>query len=64
MHNGPLTDVQRCWVVLLSCAPGSALGGLSALCFDGFEGFSPERTQVVLPEGADRPRHAAVESHW
>jgi len=66
LHNGPLTDVQRVWVALLSCAPGSALGGLTALIQDGLEGFAPpSKPQVVLPEGAARPvRYVDVAPHW
>jgi len=64
MHNGPLTAAQRPWTALLSCAPGAALGGLTALEFDGFEGFLDEVPTVVLPGGADRPTYQAVHVHW
>jgi len=64
MHNGPLTAAQRAWTALLSCAPGAALGGLTALEFDGFEGFLDEVPTVVLPGGADRPTYQAVHVHW
>jgi hypothetical protein len=64
MHNGPLTAAQRAWTALLSCAPGAALGGLTALEFDGFEGFLDEVPTVVLPNGADRPTYQAVHVHW
>lgn len=65
MHNGPLTHDQRLWVALLACARGSALGGLTGLNQDGLEGFaSPPKPQVVLPEGATRPRYRDVVPHW
>jgi hypothetical protein len=64
-HNGPITDLQRVWVALLACAPGSALGGLTALTQDGLEGFVlPSKPQVILPEGATRPRYGDVAPHW
>lgn len=65
-HNGPLTGTERSWVALLCCPPGSALAGLTALAFDGFEGFDTrsERRQVVLPEGALRPSSQLVTPYW
>lgn len=63
-HNGPLTDYERERVALAVCAPGSALAGLTALRLDGFEGFAPPATHVVLPEGADRPNQRGLVTHW
>lgn len=64
-HNGPLTADQRLAAALLSCAPGAAIAGLTALCIDGFEGFStPPAIQVVLPEGAAHPESPIVVPHW
>ncbi len=64
MHNGPLSDVQRTWAGLLSCPPGSALAGLTALRFDDFEGFDEPLDQVVVPEGNRRLRISGVQLHW
>lgn len=55
VHNGPLTESQRAWVALLGCPRGAALGGFTALGFDGFTGFEAERPTVVIPHDADRP---------
>jgi very-short-patch-repair endonuclease len=64
-HNGPLTAEQRLAVALLTCAPGSAIAGLSALTLDGFEGFAlGPGIQVVLPEGAAHPESSLVVPHW
>lgn len=63
-HNGPLTVDQRSWVALLSCPLRSALGGLTALRFDGFKGFEPHAEYVVLPEGARRPTSADLVPHF
>lgn len=64
LHNGPLTPAQRDWVALLTCPEGSALGGLTALSYDGFAGFDPEHPVVVLPDGASRPGHEDIVPHW
>jgi len=67
LHNGPLTSRQQAWVALLTSARGAALGGLTALYFDDFEGFgrsSIEMYDVVLPYGPTRPRSAIVQPHW
>jgi hypothetical protein len=64
MHNGPLTDAQRSWLALLSCPPGSALGGLTSLAMDGLEGFVETERYVVLPEGARRPHREGLVPHW
>jgi hypothetical protein len=65
-HNGPLTTIQEMWVALLVSAPGSALGGVSALSLDRFEGFATPSGahHVVLPEGAARPSSSLVVPHW
>lgn len=59
-HNGELSDRQRARVALFACPPPAALGGRTALEFDGFEGFQEEGITVVLPEGAARPSYADV----
>lgn len=64
LHNGPLTERQQSWVALLACPPGSALGGLSGLGFDGLEGFTSTTEQVVVPEGNRRLQLPGVELHW
>ena len=64
MHNGPLTDFQRAWVALLSCPPGSALGGLTALAHEGLEGFAHPVPYVVMPEGHRRPAGGWLIPHW
>jgi hypothetical protein len=64
LHNGPLTESQRRWVALLAAAPDSALGGLTALTVDGFDGFAVGRPQVVQPMGARRPTYRDVVPHW
>ncbi|QGG42383.1 hypothetical protein [Aeromicrobium yanjiei] len=63
-HSGPLSLDERELVALHTCAPASALAGLSALRHDGFTGVETETTYVVLPEGADRPRDAPFSTHW
>jgi hypothetical protein len=64
LHNGPLTAGQRARVALLGCPPGSALAGLTALEFDGLEGFGHPTPFVVMPEGRRRPRYNDVMPHW
>lgn len=63
-HNGPLDGEERANVALAVCAPGSVLGGLSALAADGFTGFDTYDIYVVLPEGADRPGLSGLIAHW
>lgn len=64
MHNTELTDRQRAWVALFACPGRSALGGRTALEFDGFEGLPDDRIVVVLPEGAARPAYSEVVPHF
>ncbi|HLR85822.1 MAG TPA: hypothetical protein VK059_12780 [Nocardioidaceae bacterium] len=64
MHNGDLSGRQRAWVALFSATPRAALGGRSALEFDGFEGFAEKSITVVLPAGATRPAYADVEPRF
>ena len=61
-HNGPLTECQAAWVALLRCPHGTALAALTALGFDGVNGFPEPKPHVVLPAGADRP--SGVVPHW
>jgi hypothetical protein len=62
-HNGPLDEATRHAVVLAAAQGGAALGGLTALAYDGFRGFIPEATQIVLPVGARRPDLPDIEMH-
>ena len=55
---------SRAWVGLLACTSRSALGGRSALAFDGFEGFTERGVTVVLPPGATRPTLQGVEPRF
>ena len=64
LHNGPLTDAQRAWVAVLGHAPGSVLGGLTALEQDGLEGFDEPDPHVVMPEGSRRLTLDGVRQHW
>lgn len=64
LHNGPIGPDQRLAIALASAARGAALGGLTALALDGFEGFEPERPQIVLPSGARRPSLPGLEVRW
>lgn len=63
-HSGGLSPAEHELVALTICAPASALGGLSALRHDRLVGFSPETTFIVLPEGADRPKHVPFTTHY
>ncbi|MCU1679107.1 MAG: hypothetical protein JWM93_3865 [Frankiales bacterium] len=64
LHNGPLTPQQEIAVALRSAVEGAALGGLTALAHDKFEGFEPEKPQIVLPSGARRPSRKGLEVRW
>ena len=64
LHNGPLTIAQREWVAVLGHAPGSVLGGLTALKQDGMEGFDEPETHLVVPEGNRRLSLDGVRQHW
>jgi hypothetical protein len=63
-HSGPLSPDEVELVALHTCAPGSALAGLSALRHDRLDGFAPRTPFVVMPEGADRPGEAPFVTHW
>jgi hypothetical protein len=63
-HSGPLSADEQELVALHTCAPASALAGLSALRHDGFTGFASDKTFIVLPEGADRPDAVPFITHW
>lgn len=63
-HNGPISPEAREYVLLAAAPVGAALGGLTALVHDGFDGFAPSSTQLVLPDGARRLDSADVELHW
>jgi very-short-patch-repair endonuclease len=59
-HNGPLTPQQRLWAALLGCPPRAALGGWSALAFDGMPDGLTSPPRVLLPPGARRPSMPGV----
>jgi hypothetical protein len=54
-HNGPLTERQRLWALLLAGPKGSALGGWSALAFDGMPDGFAQPGHLVVPGGRRRP---------
>jgi hypothetical protein len=64
MHSGPLGEDEIHRIALSGCAPGAALGGLTALKYDGFAGIETEDVHVVLPEGASRLTRNSVVPHW
>ncbi len=64
LHNGPLTDAQSDRVALFGCGPGAALGGLTALSYDGLDGFAVDERHVVVPEGSRRKHLLGVRPHW
>lgn len=59
-HNGALSKHEEQEAILCFAPPAAALGGLTALVRDGFDGFEEPSTWVVLPEGARRPTRAAI----
>lgn len=63
-HSGPISALERDTAMLKVGAPGSVLAGASSLHHDGFQGFDQPSTYVVIPEGADRPRHRGLVTHW
>ena len=64
-HNADLSDEELDLMSLHLCAPGSALGGMTSLRYDGFTGFDRSDAYVVLPEGADRPqKREGLITHW
>lgn len=64
LHNGPLTPLQVDLARIKTGAPGSALGGLSALAHDGFTGFEPDEPVLIVPAGSRRPDLDDVTVHW
>lgn len=66
VHNGPIRNYERSMIALLSCAPGSVMGGLTALREDGFTGFESVdvRPRIIAPVGARRPSNRDLEMHW
>lgn len=57
-HNAAMSSREFALAALLSCPPGSALGGWSALAFDGMTGLDQRRPWVLIKDGArrsDRP---------
>lgn len=69
-HNATLSSHEQDLVSLSLCAPQSALGGLTALAHDELDGFEPDHTYLVLPEGAWQPRDidrlagTGIVLHW
>lgn len=63
-HNGTATLEEIRLIRLKTCAPGSALGGATALEIDGVKGFEATQVFVVLPEGADKPERPGLVTHW
>jgi len=64
LHNGPLSPTECELVALASCAPAAALSGPTSLAHDGHELIPVSGMHIVLPEGAQRPRHPDVVAHW
>ena len=62
-HSGPLGAADEHLVALLSCSPGAALAGLTALQYDGLTGFESDGIDIVLPEGARRLDRPGVTYH-
>jgi len=60
-HNGPLTEEQRMWVVLLAAPRGTVLFGLSAAAHDGLRGFEPDSLSVVIPGSSYDPRNGQLD---
>jgi very-short-patch-repair endonuclease len=54
LHNGPLTDQQRIWVMVLTAPTCSAVGGLTAATMDGLSGFPTDKVDIVVPAGQRR----------
>ncbi|MDQ3156267.1 MAG: type IV toxin-antitoxin system AbiEi family antitoxin domain-containing protein [Actinomycetota bacterium] len=63
-HNGPLDPEALDWVASFSGAPGSVLGGLTALAFDGFKRFTATAPTVIQPMGARPMTYGPVHQHW
>jgi very-short-patch-repair endonuclease len=68
VHNGPLTQQQQSFAVLLRCPPESALSGPTAAACDGLDlgriGVDGEAVHVTLPCGNRRPRDLRAVVHW
>jgi hypothetical protein len=64
LHNGPLTAIQEHWVAMLRCPPGTVLGGITALAYDGLTGFTSDLPELVIPDGGRAPSDLAIEPHW
>jgi hypothetical protein len=54
LHNGPLTPTQQRWVAILRCPPGTVLGGLTALAYDGFTTIVSNLRSSFYPTGVGR----------
>lgn len=65
-HNGPLTEQQRMWSVLMAAPPGTMLHGLSGLAYDGLRGLRPDAMTFVMPAGSVNARHGqlALPNDW
>jgi hypothetical protein len=60
-HNGPLTDDQKIWVVLLAAPKGAMLCGVSAAVHDGLRGFTSDELGIVIPLGSSSPRRLRLD---
>jgi len=64
LHNGPLSERQQLWVAVLAAAPGSVLGGLTALVEDGLTTLTPDHIDIVMPPSARRPSRDGAQYRW
>jgi hypothetical protein len=58
--DGPQLQRERLVAVLRAAPPGSALGGWSALAFDGLSEGLGAPARIIIPAHARRPRLAGV----
>lgn len=63
-HSDPASAPELELVALTTCAPGSALAGLTALRHDRLNGFESATTYIVLPGGATKPADVTFTTHW
>lgn len=59
-HNAALSSRELALAALLSCPPGSALGGWSALDFDGMVGLEQRPPWILIKDGARRPDRPGI----
>lgn len=63
-HNGPIDPETLGWIALFAAAPGSALGGLTALAYDDFKRFITATPIVIQPMGARPVSFDPLNQHW